>query len=186
MSVFVGVDPALRKVGLCVLVNGKIDTLYLVKPHRDLRGPERLVYLRDNTNLILEPWKGKIKCAAVEAQSLGSIGDLDQLGQINGTLQVLLADLKVKKILKVPPANLKKFVTGSGQADKERMRLATEKLWGEDIPQDDLCDAHGLARFAEEAKLQNATLRYQVEAVYSVLRKKKRRKPVRRLHKKTI
>ena len=185
MSAFVGVDQALTKIGLCVIADGQIAKLHLIKTPTKLKGPERLTFLRDSLLAELKPWKKKISKAAIEAQSLGSLGDIDQLGQINGVVQVLLSDLGAPP-LKVPPAVLKKFVSGNGQADKGRMRRATHKHWGIDISQDDLCDAHGLARLAEEVCLEQATLRYQIEAAYTMTQKRKRKSRVKKLFKKTL
>jgi len=130
---------------------------------------------------VLSPFKSSVAHAALEGQSYGSQGDLDQLGQINGIVQLVLADLGVDEPMIVPPATLKLFVTGSGAASKPRMRLLTQKTWGIDIDQDDLCDAHGLARMAQEYILKRSTLRHQIQAVYSVYHQKKRKPPVRKV-----
>jgi Holliday junction resolvasome RuvABC endonuclease subunit len=120
----------------------------------------------------------------MEAQSLGSIGDVDALGQINGVVQVLLTDLGASPLL-IPPATLKKFVTGSGQASKAQMAAATYNLWGEEIQQDDLCDAYGLARMAEEYVENKSTRRHQIEAIRS-LTKKKTRTRIKKILPKTL
>lgn len=142
--------------------------LHLIKTPRTMRGTERLAFLRDQLLDLLQPYQNCITHAALEAQSLGSLGDIDQLGHINGIVQLVLSDMGVAEPLRVPPASLKKFVSGVPQASKARMRTATLRYWQIDIDQDDLCDAHGLARFAQEATEQTSTLRHQVEAVNRV------------------
>jgi Holliday junction resolvasome RuvABC endonuclease subunit len=94
------------------------------------------------------------------------LGDIDQLGQINGIAQLVLSDLGVAEPLRVSPATLKKFVSGVPGASKQRMMSATLKTWNIRIEQDDLCDAHGLARIAQEVVEQKSLLRHQVEAVH--------------------
>lgn len=190
MTVYVGVDQALRKIGVCVLVDGKPAVMERLVPPTDLRGPARLCELRDLLENTLYPYKGEISAAAMEAQSLGSLGDLDQLGQINGVVQVLLTDFlsSTGRIFLVPPAVLKKFVTSHSGASKDDMMSVSARRWGFDFIQygDDICDAHGLARMAQEALEAQSTLRHEVEAVATLLRHKKRRPRRKRLFAKTI
>lgn len=173
MPVYVGVDQALRKIGVCVLQGDEGVDLKLVLPPSDLRGPERLQYLRDALWNYLSPHRGKITKCAMEAQSLGSLGDLDQLGQINGVVQVLLSDLGTTPLL-IAPALLKKFVTGQGQATKQAMMVATHRNWAVKIVQDDLCDAHGLARLAKEYIENTSTNRAQIEVIHRLSHSRKK------------
>ena len=173
MSFYLGVDQALRKIGVCVLQGSEGVDLKLILPPVDLRGPERLQYLRDALWNYLAPYKGRITKCAMEAQSLGSIGDLDQLGQINGVVQVLLSDLGTTPLL-VAPALLKKFVTGQGQATKQAMMTATYRVWDVKITQDDLCDAHGLARIAQEYTEHASTVRAHLEVVHRLMHPRKK------------
>ena len=173
MAVYVGVDQALRKIGVCVLVDATEPRLKLILPPTDLRGPERLQCLRDELWCYLAPYKGQITQAAMEAQSLGSIGDIDQLGQINGVVQVLLGDLGALPLL-VAPSLLKKFVAGQGQATKQAMMTATYREWGTQIMQDDLCDAHGLAQLAKEYTEQTSSNRAQLEVIHRLKHPKKK------------
>lgn len=177
MPFYVGVDQALRKIGVCILQgegqgDGEVD-LKLILPPTDLRGPARLQYLRDALWNYLSPCKDKIVKCAMEAQSLGSMGDIDQLGHINGVVQVLLSDLGTTPLV-VAPALLKKFVTGQGQATKQAMMTATYRVWGVKLTQDDLCDAHGLARIAKEYTENTSTIRAQIEVVHRLTHHRKK------------
>jgi len=116
----------------------------------------------------------------METQSLGSLGDIDQLGQINGIVQVLLQDLGTLPLL-VAPALLKKFVTGQGQATKQAMMTATYTHWGTEITQDDLCDAHGLARIAYEMTENKSVIRTQLEVIHQLRYPKKKKIRFKRL-----
>jgi Holliday junction resolvasome RuvABC endonuclease subunit len=180
MTIYVGVDQALQKIGVCVLVDGTPDVLKLLKPPPKLTGPDRLQKLRDRLQTALEPYRGRITGSAVEGQSYGSLGDLDGLGQVLGVVQVLLTDMGAAP-WKVPPALLKQFVTGKGNATKPQMRAATLTRWRLDIDQDDICDAHGLARIAEEIHEQASQDRIQVDAVRRLTHKKPRRPRLKKL-----
>ena len=53
------------------------------------------------------------------------------------------------RLLIVPPSTLKKFVTGSGVAPKNKMMLGVYKKWGVEFETDDEADAYALARAAD-------------------------------------
>lgn len=165
MAIYIGIDQALRKIGLCVLEQGVPHVLHLIKTPATLRGTHRLCFLRDSLRQQLQPYATRITHAALEAQSFRSLGDIDQLGHIIGITQIVLADVGVAQPLLIPPATLKKFVSGSARAKKMHMIATTQQYWGLHIPQDDVCDAHGLARIAEEFVEQKSRLRHQVEAL---------------------
>lgn len=175
MGIYIGIDQALRKIGVCILRDNVPELVYIKTP-KNLTGTPRLVYLNSALVEVLKPLEGSITHAALEAQSYGSIGDLDQLGQINGIVQLVLSLHGVAEPLKVPPATLKKFVTGNAQATKGLMRQGTQKLWNLDIDQDDLCDAHGLARIAQEYVEDISRIRFQLEALKGLRHGKKRKK----------
>lgn len=189
MSLYVGIDQALRKIGLCVLENGTATVLEYIATPKDLTGPERLVFLKNALLHHLLPYRKNIKAAAYEGQALRALGDLDQLGNIGGVIAVLLNDdlgVTAKHIYKVPPATLKKFVTGHANASKSEMMTTSSALWAYNFTQDDVCDAHGLARVAEECVEQTATQRHQIEAVYSLLYKKRKVAPIKKLFPKSL
>lgn len=65
--------------------------------------------------------------------------------------------------LQVPPAMLKKYVTGKGTGvQKNQMLLETYKRWGADFSDDNAADSYGLARIAAglaETDFQNDILK---------------------------
>jgi Holliday junction resolvasome RuvABC endonuclease subunit len=184
MRLFVGVDQALRKIGLSVICGENVELLQLIVPPKDLRDALRLQYLEDALDHALEPFP-HADGTAMEGQSYGSDGQLDQLGQIGGIVKLRLLKRYGSSPLVVPPSTLKKFVTGNGQATKSMMMRATKVYWDLEVAQDDLCDAHGLARLAAEFYAPQARFRHQVEAVES-LRRKKKPKRVKAVFPKTL
>lgn len=179
MKFFVGVDQALRKIGVSVVRGDSVELLQLIIPPKDLRDVLRLQYLEEALCHALEPFP-IADGTAMEGQSYGSTGQLDQLGQIAGIVKLCLLKRYDCPPLVVPPSTLKKFVTGNGQASKSAMMRATKIYWDLETDNDDLCDAHGLARIAQEFFAPTTRYRHQVEAVESLRRKKKsqRVKPV--------
>jgi Holliday junction resolvasome RuvABC endonuclease subunit len=89
MKLFVGVDQALRKIGVSVIKGGRVELLKLIVPPADLRDAARLLFLEDALNHALEPFP-VANGAAMEGQSYGSEGQLDQLGQIGGIVKLAL------------------------------------------------------------------------------------------------
>lgn len=166
------------------MCDGRVALMKLIIPPSDLRSTIRMQYLREALKHTLEPY-AKADGTAMEGQSYGSSGQLDQLGRIGGIVEVLLADLYGAPPLVVPPAVLKKFVTGNGQANKNLMMRATKVYWDVEVTQDDMCDAHGLARLAAEYYQPQSTLRHQLEAIQS-LHRKPRRKRLKAVFPKTL
>lgn len=60
----------------------------------------------------------------------------------------LLLSCQGCRIAEVPPANLKQFATGKGNAGKELVAACVAKRWGEIFPTNDETDAYVLARMA--------------------------------------
>lgn len=184
MKLFVGVDQALRKIGVAVVHGDSVELLKLIVPPRDLRDALRLQFLEDALSHALEPFSDAAG-AAMEGQSYGSTGQLDQLGQVAGIVKLHLLKRYSVSPLVVPPSTLKKFVTGNGQADKSAMMRATKVYWDLETDNDDLCDAHGLAKLAQEFYTPTHRYRHQVEAVES-LRRKKKSKRIKSVFPKTL
>lgn len=72
------------------------------------------------------------------------------LGMVHGVVRVALAEAAVPFVL-VPPATLKKYVTGKGNATKPDMRMAVYQRFGLDIPDDNQVDAFGLRAMGLDA-----------------------------------
>ncbi len=70
------------------------------------------------------------------------------LAEFGGILRHrLLSEFKCD-VIEVPPWVLKKYITGTGNANKTQMVAAITKRWGVTFDHDDEYDAYGLARMA--------------------------------------
>ena len=85
----------------------------------------------------------------MEGYSMGSRhGKTFDIGELGGMFKLEASQYEME-ILIVPPATLKKWVTGKGNADKKQMKAAVRKRWKYDFKSDDECDAVALLYFGE-------------------------------------
>lgn len=64
-------------------------------------------------------------------------------GMVHGAVRAFLNDALVPYVT-VPPASLKKYATGKGNADKTAMAIAALKRFGVEFADDNQCDAYWL------------------------------------------
>ncbi|WP_330481350.1 hypothetical protein [Streptomyces sp. NBC_00724] len=83
----------------------------------------------------------------------------------------------------VAPPSVKKFVTGSGRADKDKMMLAVYMRWQFEAPNHDVADAYTLARIAAhldpELQVAPPELKFQQEVLDTVRGTRKSPRPAR-------
>jgi Holliday junction resolvasome RuvABC endonuclease subunit len=161
---YIGVDQSLRSTGVVAIsAEGTLVRTTRIVPKK-LTGVQRLAAIRtelENTLLCSTP----IRFAALEgyAYDVGA-GRVFELGEVGAVVKLIFYDAKLPFIV-VPPASLKQFVAGHGQAKKDQMRQAVFKKWGQDIKQDDECDAYGLAQVARAFHLNKGTTRAELEVL---------------------
>lgn len=143
-----GIDASLNGTALHFLS----DTEGIKLDPGDCVGVERLVNLRAE---LYDALKGRdVGVVIMEGYSYGSASRAHSIGEWGGILRLSLCDYLpgLRYIVIVPPSTLKKFVIGHakpGKSGKEIMILNTYKKWGIEIPDNDLCDAHALAKVGE-------------------------------------
>jgi crossover junction endodeoxyribonuclease RuvC len=150
MRKWLGYDPSLTSSGYCF----KTDEGYQVGRilPKKFRGAERLDFITEQ--LLKLVYDHDIEVIFMEGYSMGSpqrggaVGRAFDIGELGGVVKLLAYRGGVDLVL-VPPAVLKKFATGKGNAKKPEMIAAVRKVWGMDIPQDDMADAFLLYQFGE-------------------------------------
>jgi len=146
-DVFSGIDASLTGTGAATIQFGRLRR-GLIKPQpQSLRGPARLVNLRNQVDANIQKPYPTLIC--IEEYSYGSKNGGERLGEWGGVLRVLLHELMVP-FMEVPPSTLKKFITGNGNASKTEMSLALFERFGIREGEDNKADACGLALFALE------------------------------------
>lgn len=107
-----------------------------------LTGFPRLSYLGDQVNGLVRDSRPDL--VMVEGYSYGSHNSTIKLVEVGTVVRYYLHQMEMP-YYDVPPATLKKFVTGRGNAKKELILMFMLKVWGLEYDNDDEADAAGLA-----------------------------------------
>lgn len=171
--VVLGIDSALRKLGVCVWHVGYEPLVELIQFPK-LRGTKRLVAIINRIRELVEEHRPVL--AAIEGYSYDSVGRWFDLGEVGGAIKVDLMFRDISTMV-VPPSSLKKFVTDNGQASKARMiREVNARYLTIPVDDDNLADAVGLARFAYVAYTGDSDRRCELQSVKN-LQKENDKKP---------
>lgn len=101
------------------------------------------------------PWKGDWRLVAIRTAVAGHADSVDlavlegpvvrssaavAIGMVHGAVRTALMELGVPYVI-IPPATLKAYATGKGNADKTAMAIAALKRAGREFADDNQCDA---------------------------------------------
>lgn len=154
--IYVGIDPSLTSPGFAVLNEDGSPRGVFNLVTRDLRGGERLEAIYDWA-MSHFPMSGELLegRAVIEGYAINAQNRPFDLGEAGGVFRLVLAQNRIPYTV-VPPALVKKFVTGNGQATKERVQECTKRNWGFSFVQEDQCDAYVMGRIARALHLNRA------------------------------
>src|SRR3990167_3594133 len=147
--IVMGIDPALVKLGWAVISkqNDKAKTATWQTGTIQSKSDDilRLKEIRDQIVILAESAMPEL--IVIEGYSWGSKFQGPALGEIGGVIRLALFEAGFK-IIAVAPTTLKKFVTGSGRADKPTMRQKIFKKWrGAEFDTQDEAEAFALAQW---------------------------------------
>jgi Holliday junction resolvasome RuvABC endonuclease subunit len=141
------IDPSLTGTGIVVIDSKRALHLQTVitKPGNSLM--DRIGSIACQVFLAQEKYEPDL--IVIEGLSMGSFGGMihDRTGLHYILRWQLWRGVGKEEVLIVPPATLKKFVAGKGNATKEFMLLHAFKRWGMEFPDNNQCDAYCLAQF---------------------------------------
>lgn len=134
MTKVLALDLSITATGVC-LPTGVTVTLSV--PGGAKVGDARLLSIRDyvRESLRIQPADMVVIEGPVTRTNTATVS-----GMVHGAVRTALMDLGVPYAL-VPPATLKAYATGKGNADKTAMAIAALKRGGREFPDDNQCDA---------------------------------------------
>ena len=136
-----GLDLSLTSTGMVVLkTDGAAESMTLTSKFKDV---VRLADLSEKVRMAIQLYRPKL--VVIEGYSFGSQTAVAGLAELGGVVKCALFEMQQPFIV-VPPARLKKFACGRGNAKKDEIRLAVYKRWGFEAPTNDEVDAYVLAR----------------------------------------
>ena len=156
---FFGLDTSLRGTGFAVVETpvvaggGKAHQLSLtvrsetLVPPPGFDGMARLRWIRNTVRSRLDgvDWAH----GAIEGYAFGAKGAaLSGLHSVGAILRMHLYDKQYCTVQDVPPTVLKKFMTGTGTANKIKMLLTINKFFGLELEDHNQADALALALYA--------------------------------------
>jgi len=163
MRFVAGIDQSVRHTGVCILDDsGGLHTLELIEPPKNLEGSKHLVYIRDELNKLLN--RQTLTHVVMEGYSYNSMNKKFMLGEVGATIKLCVHDTNAV-LHEAAPTQLKKFVTGRGDASKEDVMQHLHSQYAVTVTDDNLADAYGLARIALELLEKSTTKRYQLEVL---------------------
>jgi len=142
---YLGLDLSLTATGLAVVEeNGNIVlSKVLSTPKKKIEGMERYSLIRQEVIDVVKAHN--IKKVFIEGYSFGSRGrSIFNLGELGGIIRITLSDLGVP-YEEIPPKVVKKFVCGSGNADKLDMMNSIKEKYKYVFDDDNKADAYGIA-----------------------------------------
>ena len=161
----IGVDPSITKTGVVVSRDGETRGLLIAPPKgapdlaRQNWIAEQVVALTLNKGPFAVPltWETLELGLRDVLLAIEGTGHLQGHGRVNIGLHSMIRDRMAAnanvQTLEIAPATLKKFVTGSGRAEKSEMGAYIIRHWGkeigDDVPCEDVLEAFALLKFAE-------------------------------------
>jgi len=146
MSNYMGLDLSLTSTGI-VVVNSAGDVLtsgVVASKEKDM---ERLLEIRFQITQIMVDFNVMLTAIEGYAYHIRNSRALTGLAELGGVVRSVLY-ASDNPYVDIPPASVKKFATGKGNARKDLMRLAVYKRWGFEHESNDVVDAFVLAQMA--------------------------------------
>jgi crossover junction endodeoxyribonuclease RuvC len=113
------------------LPDGEVVASGTLRPGSKLSGAARLAWVCDRVVELVGEGDERVSLVLLEGYSFGSQGRATfSIGELGGAVRMTLFRLGVP-FVEVPPAVLKKFAVGSGQASKDEVLLAAARRGGD-------------------------------------------------------
>lgn len=149
--IFIGIDPSLTNTGV-IAINEKGDLMASVSITSKPVGKkpiDELVRIKNIVNKIEDFISGYKEVSMVVIEGIAMMArNSTALVQLSG-LNYMIRDMLLKRGVSfsiVTPTQLKKFITGKGNSQKNIIMLEVYKQYGFSFTDDNICDAFVLAK----------------------------------------
>src|SRR5690554_4695228 len=136
-----GLDLSLTSTGLVIVTPDETVLSRAIKSKS--KGEERLLHIKEQINNELTEYCPDL--VVLEGYAFMANGRITGLAELGGVIKAELHTRK-QKVIVVPPARVKKFVCGKGNAKKDEVRLWAFKRWAFEAKSNDEVDAYVLAQ----------------------------------------
>lgn len=172
-SVTIGLDMSLTGTGFCMLGEGKI-TVETIKttPKTAENDLARLIYITDEIMRRI-PTNTSMICIEdfFTPQNAMQMGSAIKLAMLGASIRLALYKAAMPFYV-VAPSQIKKYIVGSGAAQKSLVIREVFKKYGLDVKDDNQADACVLAHIANDVEwypmIGEDTPKYQVEVIKKV------------------
>lgn len=141
MPRIMGLDLSLTSTGCVLLEDSEVAESKAITSR--FKAEARLADLREKITSTIKLHQPEL--VVVEGYSFGSHTAIASMAEIGGIVKCSMFEMG-QNYLVVPPARVKKFATGRGNAKKDEVRLEVYKRWKFEAPSNDEVDAYVLAR----------------------------------------
>jgi Holliday junction resolvasome RuvABC endonuclease subunit len=117
-------------------------------------GFRRLQLIAKGVHNTVSEWKPD--SVLIEGYAIGNRFTRTEMVECGTVVRMALHQLGLKWY-EVSPTSLKKWVAGSGKADKKKMAEAVEQRWGFCSKYDDIVDAFALAQLGQHIEMNGIT-----------------------------
>lgn len=170
-GVYLGIDPSLTSSGLCLMNAQNVFTKRIQTNKTDSLSV-RLHYIREEFGIFLDENADPIEVVCIENVFSGPNKMTAHL--LSCVTGIYLAELAewTGEILHPPTKVYKKFVTGTGAAEKDHLVRIVEETWGYTNKCTDVVEAYAMAHFARCSRERNLYTEDQAILVQDFLRLK--------------
>jgi Holliday junction resolvasome RuvABC endonuclease subunit len=147
----IGLDLSITSTGYCIM-NEKKDLMDegLIKTNPKSFGSDMERFDKIATSIFDKVGEHNCDGAFIENYAYGARGNLARLAELAGIIKhdffCTWGLVPGDKLFVVAPSTLKKYILGSGVAEKSLILKTVLKKWEVDIDDDNIADAYGLAR----------------------------------------
>jgi len=146
-TLYMGIDLSLRGTGISIIDKDKIVNQFLISTTPKQVTEGRLIEIGDTIKKILKKYPPIL--INIEGLAFGARGQrMFELAGLHYYIRIMVKQLEYPYIV-TPPTEVKKWVTGKGNCNKDVMLMKVFKKYGIEFTDNNLCDAFCLARYGE-------------------------------------